>query len=91
MSMWVRLVGGLGNGEVRKVDDDQAEIIFRINVRTPMSVRAFNPSRSIVSDTVDVKMTRYTRRIVKTPGGDVTFFAVEAFSDFEALHHVLGP
>lgn len=90
MSMWVRLVGGLGNGEVKKIDDDQVEIMLRKNFPPP-ATRAFNGTFGIGSDTVEVKITRYTRRVVKVPGGDVTFFAIEAFSDFEALQHVLGP
>lgn len=88
MSMWVRLVGGLGNGEVRKIDDDQVEVVFRAHVPAPV---AFNRVSSLAAASVDVKSTRYTRRTVRTPGGDVTFFAIETFSDFEALHHVLGP
>lgn len=90
MSMWVRLVGGLGNGEVKKIDDDQGEVIWRTHVPAPGD-RAFRATYSLAADTIEMKKTRYTRRVVETPGGKITYFAVEGVSDFDALHHVLGP
>lgn len=90
MSMWVRLIGGLHDGEVEKIDDDQVEVVKRKNFPPP-ATRAMNSVFGLGSATVEVKSTRYTRRIVKAQGGEIVFFAVEGFSDFDALNHVLGP
>lgn len=90
MSIWVRLIGGLHDGEVVKIDDDQVEIVLRRQV--PMVVtHPHRVAHGISSNIARVIYTHYTRRIVVTPGGSVTYFALESFSDFEALQHVLGP
>lgn len=90
MSIWVSLIGGLHDGEVAKVDVDQVEIIKRKAVPPPVS-RVFNGGQGIMPATVEMKPTRYTRRSVTTTGGTVIFFAIDAFSDLEALQHALGP
>jgi len=90
MSILVRLIGGQHDGEVVKVDDDQVEIVKRRTFPGP-ATRAFNATYGIGSDTAEVKSSRYTRREVRTPGGSVAYFAIEAFSDLEALQHALGP
>lgn len=90
MSMWVRLIGGLNDGEVEKIDDGQIEIVKRKNLPPP-ATRSFNRNFGLGAATVEVKATRYTRRVVKTSSEDVVYFAVEGFSDFDALNHVLGP
>lgn len=88
MSKWVRLIGGLNNDEVEKIDDDQVEVV-KCKRFPPPATRAVG-TFGLGSATTEVKATRYTRREVRTPGGDVTYFAVEGFSDFDALNHVLG-
>ncbi|MDI1265000.1 MAG: hypothetical protein PS018_17255 [bacterium] len=89
MSMWVRLVGGHANGQVKKIDDDQIEIVLRENL-TPPTARAFSRG-GLVAETIEYKLTRYTRREIRTPGGTIHYFAIDGLSDFEALQHVLGP
>lgn len=90
MSIWVRLIGGLNDCEVAKIDDDQVEVIKQKNFPPP-ATRAFNSTFGIGAAAAEVKSTRYTRRVVKAEGGEVTYFAVEGFSDLDALNHVLGP
>lgn len=90
MSKWIRLIGGLHDGEVEKIDDDQVEVVKRKKYPPP-SARVMNHAYGLESLTSEVKSTRYTRRVVRVQGDDITYFAVEGFSDFDALNHVLGP
>jgi hypothetical protein len=87
--MWVRLIGGLHDGEVVRVDADQVETVMR-KTTPPPSTRAFNSAYSIAEMTVDVMATRYTRRSVRCSGDEVVYFAPEALSDLESLRHALG-
>jgi hypothetical protein len=88
--MWVRLIGGLNDGEVEKIDDDQVEVIKRKSF-PGTATRVVHGTFGITPHSCEVKSTRYTRRLINTSGGNITFFAVEGFSDFDALNHVLGP
>lgn len=86
MSVWVRLIGGLHDGEVVKVDDDQREAVRQ----KPMPIPAAR-LRSLATTTTQSSFTRYTRRSVSSPDGSVVYFALENLSDLEALQHALGP
>lgn len=83
---WVRLIGGIANGKVQKVDPDQPTLVARETL--PVSTRCGITTGRM---SADVKQTLYTRRTVHTPHADITFFADEAMSDYEALYSVLGP
>lgn len=84
--MWVRLIGGIANGQVTKVDPDQVQHVAQERVPAAISRRV-----NLDGITVEIKRTRYTRRIVHTPQADIVFFADEGLSDYEALKSVLGP
>jgi len=87
MSLWVRLIGGPHEGRVQKVDDDQAEVVLTDTV----PVRAAHRNFGLAAASIEIKQTRYTRRVVSTPDGSIVYFARAELSDFEALRHVLGP
>jgi hypothetical protein len=84
--MWVRLIGGVRSGQVIKVDDDQQEV--RVSERIPMPA---SPRLSLASISATVSFSVYTRREVRTPRGDIFYFAEASLSDFAALQSVLGP
>jgi hypothetical protein len=84
--MWVRLIGGIDNGQVAKVDPDQVEHIAHKSVPMPLS-----RGISIGSMSSEIRRTRYTRREVHTPEGHIVFFADADISDHAALNSVLGP
>ena len=86
----VRLIGGLHDGEVVKVDRDQVELVMRRNMPTP-SARAMAKTFGLAESTVTVATTRYTRRVVSYRSDELVYFALEDLSDFEALQHALGP
>lgn len=88
--IWVRLIGGLHDGEVKKVDADQVELVARRNMPLP-AARAMNKTFGIGDSTVTIAQTRYTRRVVRDANSEVVFFADAGLSDLEALQHVLGP
>lgn len=85
----VRLIGGLHDNDIAKVDPDQVELVVRKNMPAP-ATRAFNRNFGLAESTATVVTTRYTRRVVRTPEGEVVFFAFHEFSDLEALQHALG-
>jgi hypothetical protein len=87
MSLWVRLIGGPNNGEVKKIDDDQVDLFTTKPVLPPIS----RSIQSLAPSSVEIVRAHYTRRVVRGDGGDVNYFALEALSDFEALQSVLGP
>lgn len=89
MSIWVRLIGGPSNGQVQKIDDDQSQIIMR--ERLPEPIVHSHRNFGLAGATATYKEARYTRREVRRPGGDITYFAEEKLSDHEALQLVLGP
>lgn len=85
--IWVRLIGGECNGQVRKVDDDQCELT--VTQRRPI---AASPRLSLAANASFTKVSMYSRRVVKTAEGqEVPFFADVLMSDHEALQSVLGP
>lgn len=83
--IWVRLIGGIANNQVVKVDPDQQEHMRQTSV--PLARRGI----TIGSMSAEVKQTLYTRREVATERGPIVFFADKAMSDHEALYSVLGP
>lgn len=86
--IWVRLIGGAHNGQVVKVDEDQVLQVMR--EYEPM--RAVSQRRvGIMPQSTTVRQSIYTRRSVRTPGGEIVFFALENLSDHGALQSVLGP
>ncbi|EJN14713.1 hypothetical protein PMI42_01686 [Bradyrhizobium sp. YR681] len=85
--IWVRLIGGIANGRVVKVDPDQVEHIAQERVPVAMAHRP----TTLGSISSEVKRSRYTRREVRTPEGSVVFFADADLSDFAAINSVLGP
>lgn len=84
----VRLIGGISDGEVIKVDDDQIEIV-RSKAR-PVPVISCR-SHSIEAFNRVIDTSRYIRCFVRTPDGYLYYFALDTMSDLEALTHVLGP
>lgn len=84
--IWVRLIGGVKNGQVVKVDSDQTEV--RLSERIPMPV---SPRLSLAASSATVSFSVYTGREVRTPGGVIFYFAEASLSDFAALQSVLGP
>lgn len=84
--IWVRLIGGVKNGQVVKVDDGQVEQWEQASFPLPR-----RGGVTIGSMSAEIKRTRYTRREVATPEGAITFFADADMSDFSALNSVLGP
>lgn len=89
MSIWVRLIGGDHNGRVIKIDDDQLAI--PMHEQLSLSYMRTHRNFGLAPASFELKITSYTRRTVKPPGGDIIFFAPEEMSDFEALQSVLGP
>lgn len=89
VSLWVRLIGGPHEGRVQKIDDDQVEVVLMDTA--PMPVRAAHRNFGLAAASFEITQTRYTRRVVSTPGGSIVYFARAELSDFEALRHVLGP
>lgn len=85
--IWVRLIGGIANNQVVKVDPDQVQHI----AQDRLPVASFSRSHSLGTMSAEVRRTAYTRRSVHTPRGDIIFFAAESLSDHEALQSVLGP
>lgn len=86
--IWVRLIGGLHDGEVAKVDTDQREIVKRREVPAPLR---FNRGTGLAAVSATVETARYTRRVAKAAEGEIVYFASDSLSDLESLQHVLGP
>lgn len=90
MSIWIRLIGGAGNGQVKKVDEDQVEL-FATRTVPLQGVTPFRQPFGLHGADAEIERSRYTRRVVTTPDGKIFYFALDSLSDLEALQSVLGP
>jgi len=90
MTNGVRLVAGLCDGKVEKIDDEQNMIVMR--ERVPAPAAAVHRNFGIAGASSEYKQATYTRRVIGFGDGNkIVYFAPEGLSDFEALQTVLGP
>ena len=76
-----RFIGGPGDGRAYDVKEDETSV--EIEIRTPSPSTAMAERRS-----TPVEKFAYTRRSIRTPDGELCYFAPKDWTDQRALQHI---